>query len=118
MATTDVMTTTYAITTTDAMTTRDDMSTTDDITTTFATTTTDELTTTAAMTTTDGLTTLSDNSTNNKGFSEDSPSITTENLVLMVVGSVGALAVVAGISVCVAYTCSLQNRKSFALSTI
>ena len=40
----------------------------------------------------------------------DSPSITTENFVLIVVGSVGVLALVTGICVCVAYTYSLQNR--------
>ena len=42
----------------------------------------------------------------------DSSSITTANLVLIVVGSVGAFALVTGISVCVAYTYSLQKKMS------
>jgi len=44
-------------------------------------------------------------------------SITKEDLdlVLIVVCSVGALAVVTGISVVVAYTCSVQNRLVFYL---
>jgi len=40
----------------------------------------------------------------------DSPSITTDNLILIVVCSVGALAVVTGISVFVVYTCSVKKR--------
>jgi hypothetical protein len=40
----------------------------------------------------------------------DSSSITTDNVILIVVGSVGALAVVIGISVCVAYVYSLKKR--------
>jgi hypothetical protein len=40
----------------------------------------------------------------------DSSSITTENLILIVVGSVGALAVVIAISVCVAYAYSVKKR--------
>jgi hypothetical protein len=40
----------------------------------------------------------------------DSSSITTEDLVLIVVGSVSAVAVVTGIIVCVFYTYSLQER--------
>jgi hypothetical protein len=40
----------------------------------------------------------------------DSPSITTEDLVLIVVGSVSAVAVVTGIIVCVLYTYSRQKR--------
>ena len=40
----------------------------------------------------------------------DSSSITTDNLILLVVGSVGALAVVIAISVCVAYVYSVKKR--------
>jgi hypothetical protein len=40
----------------------------------------------------------------------DSSSITTDNLILLVVGSVGALALVIGISVCVAYDYSVKKR--------
>jgi hypothetical protein len=40
----------------------------------------------------------------------DSSSITTENLILTVVGSVGVLAVVIAISVCVAYDYSAKKR--------
>jgi hypothetical protein len=40
----------------------------------------------------------------------DSSSITTENFILIVVGSVGALAVVIVISVCVAYAYSVKKR--------
>jgi hypothetical protein len=40
----------------------------------------------------------------------DSSSITTDNLILIVVGSVGALAVVIAISVCVAYAYSVKKR--------
>jgi hypothetical protein len=39
----------------------------------------------------------------------DSSSITTDNLILIVVGSVGALAVVIAISVCVAYAYSVKR---------
>ena len=40
----------------------------------------------------------------------DLSSITTDNLILIVVGSVGALAVVIAISVCVAYVYSVKKR--------
>ena len=40
----------------------------------------------------------------------DSSSITTDNLILIVVGSVGALVVVIAISVCVAYVYSVKKR--------
>jgi hypothetical protein len=40
----------------------------------------------------------------------DSSSITTDNLILLVVGSVGALALVIGISVRVAYVYSVKKR--------
>jgi hypothetical protein len=40
----------------------------------------------------------------------DSSSITTDTLILIVVGSVGALAVVIAISVCVAYVYSVKKR--------
>jgi hypothetical protein len=39
----------------------------------------------------------------------DSSSITTDNLILIVVGSVGALTVLIAISVCVAYAYSVVN---------